>query len=111
MIGPIKASVISFTRTLAMELAEHNINVNCVIPDLTHSPLVERLAAQNVQLITEARGMSIDEYFDKFRRARILMKRKPMPEDIGYAVVFLASEDAKNITGQSLNINGGSRMD
>ncbi len=39
--------------------------------------------------------------------SRVPLKREQTPEDIGHAVVFLVSEDAKNITGQSLNVDGG----
>ena len=108
--GAVKAGVIHFTKSLAMELAEHNINVNCVVPGLIHSPIVERGAARMIQLRPEAKGMSVEEYFEKFRRARIPMKREPVPEDIGRAALFLISEDAKNITGFSLYVSGGMFM-
>ena len=55
--------------------------------------------------------MTPREYFDKFVVSRLPLKREQTAEDIGYAVVFLVSDDAKNITGQSLNIDGGTRMD
>ncbi len=54
--------------------------------------------------------MTPREYFDKFFVPRAPLKREQTAEDIGYAVVFLASEDARNITGQSLNVDGGMVM-
>ena len=51
--------------------------------------------------------MTPREYFDKFLVPRVPLKRGQTAEDIGHAVVFLVSEDARNITGQSLNVDGG----
>ena len=48
--------------------------------------------------------------FDKCRVSRLPLKREQTAEDIGRAVVFLVSEDARNITGQSLNVDGGEIM-
>ena len=55
--------------------------------------------------------MTSKEYFEKFLVPRMPFKRAQTPEDIGHAVAFLVSEDARNITGQSLNVNGGMIMD
>ncbi len=106
-----KASVISFTRTLAMELAEDNINVNCICPGAIYTAFAEARAAQFVRLHPDAKGMTPREYFNKFFLSGTPLKREVTPEDIGRAVVFLVSEDARIITGQSLNVDGGSRMD
>ena len=54
--------------------------------------------------------MTPREYFFKVIAPSTPLKRVLTPEDIGHAVVFLVSEDARNITGQSLNVNGGSFM-
>ena len=105
-----KAGVIHFTRTLASALAEHNINVNCICPGVIYTPLWEVYGAQFTQLLPEAKGMTPREYFDKFLVPRVLLKRGQTVEDIGHAVAFLVSEDAKNITGQSLNVDGGMIM-
>ncbi len=61
-----------------------------------------------VDLVVEE--MTPREYFDKIVAPSMPLKRAQTPEDIGRAVVFLVSEDARNITGQSLNVNGGSFM-
>lgn len=52
--------------------------------------------------------MTPRQVFDKRVAAIIPMKREQTPEDIGWAAVFLASEEARNITGQALNVDGGS---
>jgi len=105
-----KAGVDHFTRLLARELAEHNINVNCVLPGPVHTPTVERIAARMIQTIPEYKGLSVEEYIEKYRTTRIPLKKELMPEDIGRAVTFLVSEDAKMITGQCLSVDGGSLL-
>ena len=66
--------------------------------------------AQFIRLIPEARGLTPREYFDRFLVPRVPLKRGQTVENIGRAVVFLVSEDARNITGQSLNVDGGMVM-
>jgi len=108
--GAMKAGIISLTKTLAAGLGEHNINVNCVCPGLIYTPANwARFAAHHVQILPSAKGMSPREYFLR-AVSHVPLKREQTPEDIGRAVVFLASEDAKNITGQSLNVDGGMVM-
>ena len=55
-------------------------------------------------------GMTARQVFDKRVADVIPMKREQTPEDIGWAAVFLASEQARNITGQALMVDGGSVM-
>jgi NAD(P)-dependent dehydrogenase (short-subunit alcohol dehydrogenase family) len=105
--GVAKAGVIQFTRMLALQLAEHNVNVNCVCPGVLYTPLYERSFPRRLQATPEAAGMSAREYFDKYVVSRVPLGREQTPEDIGRAVVFLSSEGAKNITGQSINVDGG----
>ena len=105
--GVAKAGIIQFTMTLALQLAEFNINVNCVCPGILYTPLYERSAPRRIQATPGAEGLTPRQFFDKYVVSRIPLQREQTPEDIGQAVVFLASEDAKNITGQSLNVDGG----
>ncbi len=105
-----KAADIHFTRSLATVLAEHNINVNCICPGVIYTPLWEKIAAQSIRRLPEAKGMTTREHFLKFAVPLVPLKREQTPEDIGRAVVFLVSEDARNITGQSLNVDGGRVM-
>jgi len=104
--GVAKAGVIRFTRALAMVLAGDNINVNCICPGLIYTPLWEWLATHSMELRPESKGMEPREYFLR-AVSGIPLGREQTPEDIGRAVAFLVSEDAKNITGQSLNVDGG----
>ncbi len=105
--GVAKAGVIQFTRMLALQLAEYNVNANCICPGVLYTPLYERSFPRRLQATPEAAGMSAREYFDKYVVSRVPLGREQTPEDIGRAVVFLVSEEARNITGQSLNIDGG----
>jgi 3-oxoacyl-[acyl-carrier protein] reductase len=90
-----KAGVIGFTKTLAKELGDHNICVNCVAPGNT-------LSQENP-----------DEALLKDRAAASggrALKRMQKPEDVTGAVLFFASTDSDFITGQTLVVDGGSHM-
>ncbi|UCD08742.1 MAG: SDR family oxidoreductase [Dehalococcoidales bacterium] len=105
--GVAKAGVIQFSRLMALQLAPYNINVNCVCPGVLYTPLYERSAPRRIQSTPGAEGLSYREYFDKYVASRVPLGREQTPEDIGRAVVFLTSEEARNITGQSINVDGG----
>ncbi len=107
--GAAKAGQIYFTRTLAVELGKHNINVNGVAPGGVYTGMAERGIARAIQRNPEAKGMTPREYWVKFvvPNTRTPLRRELTPEDIGHAVVFLASENAKAITGQTLGVDCG----
>lgn len=119
-----KAGVISFTWSLSRELASSNINVNCVCPGWVYTPLWERGAASMLDGMRRAResGQEVPPRFagvdldgltpeELWRRYIVLpsapLGREQTAEDIGRAVVFFASDDARNITGQTLHVDGG----
>jgi len=106
-----KAGVISLTRTMAVSLAPHNINVNAVCPGLIWTPMWEKLAYKWARLRPDFEGLSAREIFDKSVTARVPLQRPQEPEDVAYMVAFLASDAARNITGQAINVDGGSRTD
>ena len=108
--GIAKGSVIQFTKSLAMELAEYNINVNAICPGVIYTAAQERLQAHIMRFIPKAKGMTAREYFDNTTVSRVPLGREQTAEDIGRLAVFLASEDARNITGQSINVDGGMVM-
>jgi NAD(P)-dependent dehydrogenase (short-subunit alcohol dehydrogenase family) len=105
-----KASVINLTQTWARELAEFNINVNAVCPGLLWTPMWERIATRFGTVSGEDQGLPPREVFDQHVKQRTPLGREQTPEDIGHAVAFLVSDYAKNITGQALNVCGGSHM-
>ena len=89
-----KAGIIGFTKALARESAPKNITVNAVAPGYVMTDMVAKIAP---------------EFLDKLV-GLIPMSRLGRPEDIARAVVFLASEEASYITGETLSINGGHNM-
>jgi len=105
-----KGGVITFTRVIAKELAPHGVTVNAICPGVLWTAFWEKLAQQIADTNPAFKGMTARQVFDKRVGDVIPMKREQTPEDIGLAAVFLASEEARNITGQALNVDGGSVM-
>jgi NAD(P)-dependent dehydrogenase (short-subunit alcohol dehydrogenase family) len=105
-----KMSVITFTRVVAKELAAHGVTVNAICPGVLWTPFWEQLAAHIARTNPAFAGMTARQVFDKRVNDIVPMKREQTPEDIGWAAVFLASEQARNITGQAINVDGGCVM-
>ncbi len=97
-----KGAVIGMTKLAALQLGKHNINVNAVCPGVTRTALSDA----NLAVAAQQQGVSLEEM--ERRRADVIpLKRANDPEDIAAMVVFLASSGARNITGQSFNVDGG----
>ena len=109
--GVSKAGVIILTQGYALELAPFNINVNAICPGSLWTPMWERIAARSINMDQHLSGLSPRAAFEQSVQQRIPLGREQTPEDIGNLAVFLASDLAMNITGQSINVNGGARMD
>ncbi len=89
-----KAGMIGFTKALAQEVASRNVTANCIAPGFIASPMTHDLpAAQKEALL-----------------ARIPAGRLGEAEDVAAAAVYLASEEARYVTGQTLHVNGGMAM-
>ena len=97
-----KGAVISMTRMAALQLAPHNINVNAICPGTT----LTALSDTNLRTRAAAEGATVEE-MERRRNAAIPLGRPNEPEDIAALAVFLASPGARNITGQSFNVDGG----
>ena len=97
-----KGAVIGMTKLAALQLARHNINVNSICPGVTRTALSDA----NLRTSAQQQGVSMEE-MEQRRAAVIPLKRANDPEDIAAMVVFLASPGARNITGQSFNVDGG----
>jgi meso-butanediol dehydrogenase/(S,S)-butanediol dehydrogenase/diacetyl reductase len=100
-----KFAVIGLTQGLAKELAPYDINVNAVCPGVVRTPLWEPLLDQ----LSENKRISREEAWGEFV-AGIPLGRPQDPEDIGEVVAFLASERARNMTGQGVNVTGGMQL-
>jgi NAD(P)-dependent dehydrogenase (short-subunit alcohol dehydrogenase family) len=99
--------VIVFTQGVALQLAPYRVNVNTVCPGIIRTPMWDTGARVLSQGYLPFKGMSPDEVFISVVGNMIPMKRPQTAEDIGKTVVFLASEDAREITGQAINVDGG----
>lgn len=102
-----KAAVISITQSSALELASFNINVNAVCPGLLWTPMWERIAYRQATLFENPDNRSPRELFERYVESTIPLGREQTPEDIGNVVAFFCSEQARNITGQAINVSGG----
>lgn len=94
-----KAGLLGFTKTLAREVARHDIRVNCICPGVTNTPQLQR----NLE----------DPTIGKIVRAiekKVPLKRFGEPEEIANAVLFFVSDQSSFVTGQVLSVSGGLTM-
>ena len=89
-----KGGLIAFTKSLAREMARHQLNVNCVCPGPTDTPLFQRQPERMREALTRA----------------IPFRRIAQPEDIAEAVMFFLGPRSDYITGQVLSVSGGLTM-
>ena len=89
-----KAGLIGFSKSLAQEIATRNVTVNCVAPGFIESAMTEKLNEKQKEAIMGA----------------IPMKKMGTGGDIAASVVYLASQEAGYVTGQTLHVNGGMAM-
>lgn len=92
-----KAGVVSLTRSMALDYAETGLRVNCVCPGIVHTPMLERRFAQ---------------FPTREEAYRTTVQRPPVkylgrPEDVAAAIAYLASDEARFVTGAALTIDGG----
>ena len=90
-----KAGVVGLTRAMALELAPHRIRVNAVAPGLTDTAQ-PRYGATEAELAARAREVPLGRMVE--------------PGEIAAAIVFLASDEARQVTGQILHVNGGAYL-
>ncbi|MBW2368462.1 MAG: SDR family oxidoreductase [Deltaproteobacteria bacterium] len=105
-----KSGVLLFSQAVALQLAPFNINVNCICPGVIWTEMWRKGAQALSHTIPDFKGMDLDTIFGAMVEQMIPMKRPQTPADIGNAVVFLASSEADQITGQALNVCGGAAM-
>ena len=89
-----KAGIVAMSKTLAIEYAKKNININCISPGFIKTAMTDK----------------IDDKFKDIILSKIPSARLGEPEDIANAVLFLASEQSNYINGETLHINGGMYM-
>ena len=89
-----KAGIVAMSKSLAIEYAKKNININCISPGFIKTDMTEK----------------IDEKFKEIIISKIPSARLGEPEDIANAVLFLASKQSNYINGETLHVNGGLYM-
>ena len=94
-----KAAILQLTQSIAVEYAAKNIRANAILPGLMHTPLIEGLARQVYGTDTEK--------MLEIRSQQAPMKKMGDAWDVAYAALFLASDEAKYITGIQLVVDGG----
>ena len=89
-----KAAIVAMSKSLAIEYAKKNINVNCISPGFIKTAMTDK----------------IDEKFREIIISKIPSARLGEPEDVANAVIFLASNQSDYINGETLHVNGGMYM-
>jgi len=105
--GAAKAGVVHLTKSLALELGPSNIRVNAICPGFLWTRAWEGLATMMKLTRPELRDLSPREIFLQAVKQAAPLGREQTPEDIGKLTCFLASDDAQNITGQEIKVDGG----
>ncbi|HEX4848469.1 MAG TPA: 3-hydroxybutyrate dehydrogenase [Novosphingobium sp.] len=108
--SPYKAAYVAakhglsgLTKTLALELATHNVTANCICPGYVWTPLVENQIPDTMA----ARGMTREQVINDVMLVRQPTRKFVQPSDIGEMAVFLCRDAAANITGTNISMDGG----
>ena len=96
--GASKGAVVSFTKSLSLEMAPHSVRVNCVCPGDVDTSLVDKQIA-NAQQDAEAAKAEMGQHYP--------LGRIGQPHEIGEVIVFLLSSKASFVTGAAWTIDGG----
>ena len=98
-----KHGLIGFTKTVALEAGAHGVTVNAICPGFVRTPLVEgQIASQ-----AAAHGIDEDEVVEKIMMEPAAIKRLIEPEEVARLALFLASDDARSVTGSAYSIDAG----
>ncbi len=104
-----KAGVIALTQAVAQQLAPYSVNVNTICPGIIYTPMWQEGAKLLARMDPRFKGLNMEpkDALDFVVQMVIPLQRYQTAEDIGNAAVFLASDEAKEITGQAINVCGG----
>ena len=97
-----KWAVRGFTRTVALELGPHGINVNCVAPGIVAGDRMDRLCREKAR----KRGWTFEQVYEEYVK-EMALRRVTTAEDVANAVCFLCTDESRNMTGQCLTVDGG----
>lgn len=90
------------TRTIALEAGPHNVNVNIVMPGIVHTPRMDKLCEEKARV----RGWTFERVYQEYVD-EMCLGRVTEPEDVADAVLFCASDESRNMTGQKISVDGG----
>jgi 3-oxoacyl-[acyl-carrier protein] reductase len=91
-----------FTRTVALEVGPHNVNVNALHPGIVAGDRMDKLCREKAR----KRGWTPEQVYKEYED-EMALRRVTVAQDIANAVLFLVSDDSKNMTGQSMTVDGG----
>ena len=97
-----KWAVRGFTRTIALELGPHNVNVNVVIPGVVDGPRMQKICAEKAKKW----GWTPEQVYKKYCE-EMALGRFVQEDDIAAAVLYCASDDSRSMTGQQIVVDGG----
>ena len=102
-----KAAVLRYTKALVHQVSAFNINVNAVCPSMVWTPNSQEGLHRLIQAKPELGDRDPHDVYTELRSPEIPLGREQAPGDIAKMVAFLASEDARNVTGQCIHVDGG----
>ncbi len=97
-----KWAIRGITRTVALDVGDFNVNVNAVCPGIVHTPRMDKLCEEKAKKRGWTREQVYQEYVDD-----MALKRVTEPEDVANAVLFLASDESRQLTGHEIVVDGG----
>lgn len=102
-----KAAVLRYTKALVHQLAPFNINVNAICPSMVWTPTSRGQIEEMIRSRRDLAGRDPHDLYVEVRHPEIPLGREQTPEDIARMAAFLASDDARNVTGQCIHVDGG----
>ena len=105
-----KAGLINFTQCAAKDLGPHNVRVNALSPGMVKTELNQSIWAAGQAKLPSEQRIGFDEWAAEKIKKVSHLGRWQMPDEYAAMATFLASDHAKNITGQTINIDGGQVM-
>jgi 3-oxoacyl-[acyl-carrier protein] reductase len=97
-----KWAIRGFTRTVALEVGPHGINVNCVAPGIVAGDRMDRLCREKAR----KRGWTPEQVYQEYVQ-EMALRRVTTAEDVAHAVCFLCTDESRAMTGQCLTVDGG----
>jgi len=97
-----KWAIRGVTRTVALDVGDYNINVNAVCPGIVHTPRMDKLCEEKAK----KRGWTPEQVYQEYVDDMAL-RRVTEPDDVANAVLFLATDDSRQLTGHEIAVDGG----